>query len=140
MSAYFVLRTHSYTDKQRLWKVLSRPIANRNDADVWLEVEKGRENNPKHEYFVVYSSMDDDANFEHTDQKKTLELKKQLEGKETALHQYEEELEVKIQENAKLKQRLKLTNKLISDILEHDCMEAHSIIYYALHTTPKGGE
>jgi hypothetical protein len=35
---------------------------------------------------------------------------------------------------AEANERIKLADNLISDILEHDCMESHSIINYAINT------
>jgi hypothetical protein len=36
--------------------------------------------------------------------------------------------------------RIKLVDNLISDILEHDCMESHSIINYAINTVIPASE
>lgn len=54
---FYVVRTHSHTDKQQLWKVMSRPMPRRDLADSWKDfVEKEyREEHPKsmHKFFVV---------------------------------------------------------------------------------------
>lgn len=52
--AWFVVRTHSHTDKQCLWKVLTRGIKNEDDALSWLKFMKYADNKPKHKYFLVW--------------------------------------------------------------------------------------
>lgn len=48
---YYVLREYSHTDKQQLWKVLSRPIKGLYQADFQKRFEEGE--NPKHKHFLV---------------------------------------------------------------------------------------
>lgn len=50
---YFVLRTHSHTDSQQLWKVLSRPFRDKNDAEVWRQHEECLGNKKKYTYFII---------------------------------------------------------------------------------------
>lgn len=54
---YYVVKIHSHTDKQLLWKVLSRPMKHKSDTEVWLDFVKleDEKRNIKHrEYMVVY--------------------------------------------------------------------------------------
>lgn len=51
---WFVVRTHSHTDKQCLWKVLTRGIKNHDDALGWLKFMEKTDNKPKHKYFLVW--------------------------------------------------------------------------------------
>ena len=53
------MRTHSYTDRQRLWKVMSRKMRRKEDAEFQARFEASLENNPEHEFFVV--SMEEEA-------------------------------------------------------------------------------
>ena len=50
---FFVLRTHSHTDKQMLWKVMSRPISGRNEAESWKDFCESQEKNKEHRFFVA---------------------------------------------------------------------------------------
>ena len=50
---YYVIRTHSHTDKQQLWKVMSRRMLDKCEAETWLDVLKDMETNPRHEFFLV---------------------------------------------------------------------------------------
>lgn len=50
---YFVVRTHSHTDKQQLWKVMSRGFSSMQDALNWKEYCELSELNPKHNFFIV---------------------------------------------------------------------------------------
>lgn len=52
---YYVMRTYSHTDKQQLWKVMSRPIMNIRDAEIWRQSCMDQEKNTKHEFFIVNS-------------------------------------------------------------------------------------
>lgn len=54
---FYVVRTHSHTDRQCLWKVMSRAFPERTYAEGWrdfVELEY-REEHPrgKHKFFVV---------------------------------------------------------------------------------------
>ena len=60
---HYVMRTHSHTDKQQLWKVMSRRIKDPHDArswKEWMEVEE-KEANPrsKHTFFIITKEEDD---------------------------------------------------------------------------------
>lgn len=54
---HVVVRTHSHTDKQQLWKVLSRPISTKEEADICKQhfeaLEKLHKPRSKHKFFVV---------------------------------------------------------------------------------------
>ncbi len=50
---YYVMRTYSHTDKQQLWKVVSRRIKNKNDAETWKELCEKTEKNKKHNFFII---------------------------------------------------------------------------------------
>ncbi len=54
---YYVVRTHSHTDKQKLWKVMSRPFKDKLLADDWKdsfeEIHKKTNPRSKHKFFVV---------------------------------------------------------------------------------------
>ena len=49
---YVVARLYSHTDRHLLWKVVSRPIQHKPEADLWCDHMKAVE--PKHEFFVVH--------------------------------------------------------------------------------------
>jgi hypothetical protein len=51
--SYIVVRTHSNTDRQTLWKVISRPFTRITDATQWKEFEESQEKNKKHKFFIV---------------------------------------------------------------------------------------
>jgi len=48
---YFVVRVYSSTDKRLLWKVESRPIKNKADAEFELEYHQSLDT--KNEFFIV---------------------------------------------------------------------------------------
>lgn len=50
---YYVMRTHSHTDRQQWWKVMSRPIQHKSDAEVWKSHCEQNEKNEKHEFFII---------------------------------------------------------------------------------------
>lgn len=50
---HFVMRTHSHTDLQMLWKVMSRGFKDKHDAENWAEYCEFIEKNPEHNFFVV---------------------------------------------------------------------------------------
>ncbi len=50
---YFVMRTHSHTDKQQLWKVMSRGFKDRRDAVSWMEYQKDICTIKKHDFFII---------------------------------------------------------------------------------------
>jgi hypothetical protein len=56
---HYVMRTHSHTDLQMLWKVMSRPIRDRADAEFEAEWHASNESNKEHSFFVV--SVEDDT-------------------------------------------------------------------------------
>lgn len=56
---YYVMRTHSQTDRQTLWKLMSRPIEDKAVAEGELEWHKLCEKNKKHNFFLV--QMDESA-------------------------------------------------------------------------------
>jgi len=57
--AFYVVRTYSHTDKQQLWKVLSRPFKDESSAEAWkcwTETEwrlEHPQSKTKPEFFVV---------------------------------------------------------------------------------------
>lgn len=53
MQSYYVMRTHSHTDRQQLWKVMSRPIKGYRAAMSWLDFVKSEERNSDHDFFLV---------------------------------------------------------------------------------------
>ena len=57
---YHVVRTHSHTDRQLLWKVFSREIVSLSDAFNLKKNFEKSESNKSHEYFVVQKV--DDSN------------------------------------------------------------------------------
>jgi len=56
-SYFYVLRTHSHTDRQQLWKVMSRPMKHRTDAETWQSFCESQEKNPAHSFFIVETSF-----------------------------------------------------------------------------------
>jgi hypothetical protein len=48
---YYVVKMYSWTDRQQLWKIMSRPITNKFDAEIWKDHVSALE--PKAEFFVV---------------------------------------------------------------------------------------
>ena len=50
---YYILRTHSHTDCQRLWKVMSRPIGDLATAEAWKLICEKEETNAKHKFFIM---------------------------------------------------------------------------------------
>jgi hypothetical protein len=50
---YYVMRSHSHTDRQQLWKVMSRRFADKWDANNWLDFVKDESTNLKHEFFLI---------------------------------------------------------------------------------------
>lgn len=50
---YYVVRTHSHTDRQMLWKVFSRRLDNAAEAFSWKKFCESEEKNKKHKYFVI---------------------------------------------------------------------------------------
>lgn len=50
---YYVCRTHSHTDKQCLWKVVSRPIVRLQDAESWKSFMESEELNKRHKFFII---------------------------------------------------------------------------------------
>ena len=59
---HYVMRTHSHNDRQQLWKVMSRRIADKHDAQSWLEwceVEEKRDHpRSKHTFFLITKEDD----------------------------------------------------------------------------------
>jgi hypothetical protein len=55
MIRHYVMRTHSHTDKQHLWKVMSRGFKNRRSADEWKDFWEVtyKEQRKKHKFFIV---------------------------------------------------------------------------------------
>jgi hypothetical protein len=49
----YVVRTHSHTDKQQLWKVMSRPLVNMDSAESWRDFVKSEEKNKKRQFAIV---------------------------------------------------------------------------------------
>lgn len=50
---HYVCRTHSHTDRQQLWKVMSRPFTEYPDAERWVRFCESLEKNKKHRFFVI---------------------------------------------------------------------------------------
>lgn len=53
---YYVMRTHSHTDRQCLWKLMSRRFKERFDAEQWMDwciIEDQKYCRKKHEFFVI---------------------------------------------------------------------------------------
>ena len=50
---YYVMRSHSHTDRQQLWKVMSRPIKDEETARAWMDYVESMETNPKHKFFLI---------------------------------------------------------------------------------------
>jgi hypothetical protein len=54
---FYVVRTHSHTDRQQLWKVESRPMHSRDACESWKNFceSEYREEHPKgkHKFFVI---------------------------------------------------------------------------------------
>ena len=50
---YYVMRTYTHSDIKQLWKVMSRPMKNKQDAQGWLEWCEFSETNPEHKFFLV---------------------------------------------------------------------------------------
>lgn len=50
---YYVVRTHSQTDRQTLWKVCSRGIVEYHSALAMKRFLEQQETNKKHRYFIV---------------------------------------------------------------------------------------
>ena len=50
---YVVLRTYSHTDRRCLWKVETRRMKSRTDAQGWKEFLESEDKNKKHKYFIV---------------------------------------------------------------------------------------
>lgn len=50
---YYVMRTYSYTDRQRLWKVMTRPTFDRPTAEGEMEAFKAEAGASKHRFFIV---------------------------------------------------------------------------------------
>jgi len=48
---YYVARVYSHTDRQLLWKIVSRPIGEEIDAVIFKEAMESTE--PKHKFFVI---------------------------------------------------------------------------------------
>ena len=48
---YFVARVYSHTDRQLLWKIVSRPMKHEADAETWARFMESEE--PKHKFFVI---------------------------------------------------------------------------------------
>lgn len=53
ITRHYVMRTYSHTDRQQLWKVMSRGFAIKADAEQWKGFEESRSTNPKHKFFIV---------------------------------------------------------------------------------------
>ena len=53
MKSYIIMRTHSQTDRQTLWKVMSRPLKDMNTAEGELDFHRLCETNPKHKFFII---------------------------------------------------------------------------------------
>ena len=56
---HYVARSHSHTDRQMLWKILSRPFRDKHDANIWMDFCESMEKNKQHTFFIV--SIEDDA-------------------------------------------------------------------------------
>ena len=54
---YYVMRTHSHTDRQQLWKVMSKGIIDKPDAQIMLDYVKSKEKNTKHKFFLVLQGI-----------------------------------------------------------------------------------
>ena len=50
---HFVMRTHSHTDLQMLWKVMSVGFIDKHAAESWAEYCADIEPNKEHSFFVV---------------------------------------------------------------------------------------
>lgn len=50
---FYVMRTHSHTDRQQLWKVMSRPIKSIFTAESELDYHQREEKNKEHQFFLV---------------------------------------------------------------------------------------
>lgn len=50
---YYVARTYSHTDKQHLWKIVSRPLRSEEEAIAWKEFMEITEPHPEHKYFIL---------------------------------------------------------------------------------------
>lgn len=54
VTRHYVMRTHSGpTVNNVLWKVMTRGIKDKRDAESWLEFCASEEKNKKHEFFIV---------------------------------------------------------------------------------------
>ena len=53
MKRYYVCRTYSHTDKEKLIKVISRGIVDKQSANDWKEYEESLSKNKKHKFFVI---------------------------------------------------------------------------------------
>jgi hypothetical protein len=56
---YYVCRTHSHTDRQQLWKVMSRPFRHKEDAEAWKEYVASFEKNKEHKFFIIQRERED---------------------------------------------------------------------------------
>jgi len=53
---YYVARVYSHTDRQLLWKIVSRPFKNKPDAEDWAKFNESLE--PDYKFFVVTVELD----------------------------------------------------------------------------------
>ena len=50
---YYILRTYSHTDRQQLWKVMTRSLSNRQEAISEKKFLESLPNPRGHTYFIV---------------------------------------------------------------------------------------
>jgi hypothetical protein len=50
---HYVMRTHSHTDRQQLWKVMTRPMSSKQDAENHKEFLEETEGTKHHNFFIV---------------------------------------------------------------------------------------
>lgn len=60
---YVAVRVWCWTDQKQLWKVLTRPVQRKSDAETYLEMEKDEQRSKGHridddEYFIVAKMTD----------------------------------------------------------------------------------
>jgi type IV secretory pathway VirD2 relaxase len=57
---HYVMRTHSHTDRQQLWKVMSRGFPTRLQAETWMNWCEVNEKNKDHKFFIVFKEEEED--------------------------------------------------------------------------------
>lgn len=55
---YYVMRTHSHTDKQCLFKVMSRAMLSSFDANIQMNHHQRQEKNKDHQFFIMCKDED----------------------------------------------------------------------------------